>query len=363
MIKILLINFLNICLKVFKSKRDRYIFVSFTGDYYDNLKYFSEYLNSNHNQLDIIWLYGIKNKNIFYKKAYKLYSLKGLYFLFTAEVVILNGWSSLFSKLAFKNRIILQLWHGVPLRIIGKNDNSIDVNTKYLFLESVKKWDILTVTSDFTINRFIQSLDLNIESISVTGLPRTDIFFNTSPKDYKNKKYSKVFLYMPTWRPFKSNIDIFNMELLQNILAKYNYKLIVKAHMNSNLYVEKYENIDFLVQNDEDTQELLLKSDVLISDYSSVVVDYALLERPIVFYCYDYEEYKEKVGLYDEISAIYNGPIAYSFDELIDVIENIDNFNQEAIIDFKNKFHDFTDGNSSQKVYEAIQNKLKEKNI
>ena len=102
-----------------------------------------------------------------------------------------------------------------------------------------------------------------------------------------------------------------------------------------------------IVRKDSDIQELLLITDILISDYSSVICDYVLLERPILLYTYDYDEYINHRGIYySNLEDIAPGPLIYSFKELIDAIRNIEGrFNKyklkaKEIRNYFNKYHD-----------------------
>ena len=360
MLKRALIKLLNFAMKFASPATDKYAFVSFTGHYYDNLRYFSEFIISERMEAKVIWLYGKSNVSIGYKKTYKMFSLVGLYHLTTAEIIVLNGWSNSFVKLRFHNRKLVQLHHGMPLKMIGRDDKSIDRKTKACFLECSRQWDILSVPSASSIDRFMQSTEVNPEAIKITGYPRNDILFaHNSEKADANSQYDKVIVYMPTWRPFNTKhgmTEVFDADAAQDILAKLNYKFIIKPHMNSgfDLDISKCSNIEILSQNCKDAQDLLIEADVLVSDYSSVVIDYALLERPIIFYCYDYAEYEEKVGLYEEIEDIYDGPVAYNFNELLDAIVDLEKFCYDSIRKFKNRFHDHCDSNSSRRVYAEI---------
>jgi CDP-glycerol glycerophosphotransferase len=113
-----------------------------------------------------------------------------------------------------------------------------------------------------------------------------------------------------------------------------------------------YENIR-LVDKGSDVQELLLISDLLITDYSSVIFDYLLRMKPILIFAYDYEEYLKKTGMYYNLQKIAPGPILYNADELINAIKNIEEVDVEYSKkrkEIRDKFNKYLDGKSAERI-------------
>ncbi len=101
--------------------------------------------------------------------------------------------------------------------------------------------------------------------------------------------------------------------------------------------------------------ELLTVSDILISDYSSVVFEFSLFERPMIFYTFDIDDYIDKRGLYYDFHEITPGPMFDNQDDIIDYIQHInERFDKEEVTAFKNKFMCSCDGHSSERIFALI---------
>src|SRR5690606_22095827 len=144
-----------------------------------------------------------------------------------------------------------------------------------------------------------------------TGYPRNDILVKqseevkTKVKNYLGIDNKKVVLFAPTFRDWKSNSfqdTLRDIQTLSNGIDKNTVVLLRLHYLLSNhiSQLELPENI-INVSDYSDVQELYLISDILITDYSSVMFDYALLGRPIILYCYDLNEYKFYRGVYIDI--------------------------------------------------------------
>ena len=106
----------------------------------------------------------------------------------------------------------------------------------------------------------------------------------------------------------------------------------------------------------ESEQELMLISDVLITDYSSIMIEYPILNKPTVFFTYDLDEYlANERGFYYDFKTIVPGPIVYTSDELIDVIEN-NKFDKSKISEFVKTQFDEIDGHSSERIVNFLLN-------
>src|SRR5690625_2943105 len=138
------------------------------------------------------------------------------------------------------------------------------------------------------------------------------------------------------------------------------YILILRLHylVSDNLDLTGFENFVYDVSSYEDINELYLMSDMLITDYSSVFFDYANLKRPMFFYVYDIEEYRDKLrGFYFDFEKNAPGPLVKKTDELIAEIKEVEmnDFNTiERTKSFRGKFCHFEDGNASARVVKRI---------
>jgi CDP-glycerol glycerophosphotransferase len=177
------------------------------------------------------------------------------------------------------------------------------------------------------------------------------------------KKYNipsdinRIILYAPTYREIISNKEPFKSEDLVelNIICIETKSIfLIKAHINEKIInFRDFKNIR-LIRKDADIQELLLISDILISDYSSVICDYVLLDRPVLLYTYDYDEYISHRGIYyKKLEDIAPGPLLYTAEELFNAINNIDDIYKQyksKAKKVKNYFNKYQDGNSSERL-------------
>jgi len=193
------------------------------------------------------------------------------------------------------------------------------------------------------------------------GIPRTDQLFNegyiktirgrllNSDSQFSGKK---LILYAPTFRDdekehFHMNLDLHKMrqELGDG------YKVLLRLHpIIRNKYSVPEELKDFVVDvKSYNINDLMIISDILITDYSSVVFEYALLNKPMIFFAYDYKKYKEELrDFYFPYEEFVPGPIIYTTEDVIDSIKKED-FSMDKIKEFGEKFCQYKDGKSTER--------------
>ena len=321
-----------------------WLFGSWDGEKYsDNSKYFFEYINNNHKEINAVWI--TKSKTIYsYLKsrnipAEKYNSIKGMILHLKAGVVVLTkGKKDVNHYLLTKNTKAIQLWHGVGYKKILFDTDLKNIYNKYIknlyifpVLKNFLRYDLLISTSDLMKKRFSGSFDMNIKKIPITGYPRNDIFFNSAAQ-LSSDNEEKTILYAPTHRHegVEKNLgDVFSKDNLIK-LNKSLHLINAKVHMKLHYYEEsllKEINLSnvVLLKSDPffDIQEFLCKTDILITDYSSIYFDYLLLDRPIMFFAYDLEDYiKNDRGLYERYEDVTPGDIVRSWDEVEVSIKN-----------------------------------------
>lgn len=137
-----------------------------------------------------------------------------------------------------------------------------------------------------------------------------------------------------------------------------NYVLLIKHH----LHIKKRPSIPdsakqfaFDVTNTLTIDELLASSDICISDYSSLIFEFSLSERPMIFFAYDLDDYNDWRGFYYDYDALTPKPVIKTTDEIIDYIQYIDQqFCQSAVLNFKNKFMSARDGHATERIIEKV---------
>lgn len=278
-----------------------------------------------------------------------------------------------------KNVHYIQTWHGTPLKKLAMDMESVNMagetdieRYKQKFYKNTRTWDYLISQNRFSTEIFRRAFAFDKTMLEI-GYPRNDILISGNRKEYIDKLKKKmglpldkkVILYAPTWRDnqyygkgaykFTNALDF---DLFREKLGD-EYVCIVKYHylVKENLDWSKYKGFVYNFDMCEDIAQLYLVSDMLITDYSSVMFDYSILRRPMLFFAYDLEDYKDNLrGFYFDFLAEAPGPITGTTDELIDSILN---YNEEEYAlkyeAFNNKYNHVDDGNASRKVVELIQ--------
>ena len=274
-----------------------------------------------------------------------------------------------------KNQIYIQTWHGTPLKklrcdieVEGLTLNSID-EIKSRNDKDAVKFDYFISPSRYATKRFISAFnlkELNKENIIIEkGYPRNDYLFKYNTNDIDKIKENlnipkgkKVILYAPTFRDNQNKVGIgytYQLELnLDMLLADLkDYVVLFRSHyfITNSLNLEKYKNFIYDVSNYNEINELYIISDMLITDYSSVFFDYANLNKPIIFYMYDLDLYKNKLRDFYLDLDMLPGKIVQNQKDLVREIKNVKKIKNE---NFKKKFNYLDDKNSSKRVVEAI---------
>lgn len=277
-----------------------------------------------------------------------------------------------------KEQVYIQCWHGTPLKKLGFDIevtggnamNSIkDIQRKYLI--DSKKYSYMVSPSRFCTEKFISAFRLKDSSIiKEVGYPRNDFLINYKKtdvnrikKELKILKDKKVILYAPTWRDnqheagvgytYSLNIDF---EKLKKEFGD-EYIILFRTHyfVANSIDLKKYKDFVINVSDYGDVNDLYIVSDILITDYSSVFFDFANLKRPIIFYMYDYEEYKNKLRDFYINFKELPGPIVEKEEDLIQEIKQIDKYDKrykEKYKKFNNKYNYLDDGDASKRLIE-----------
>jgi CDP-glycerol glycerophosphotransferase len=265
--------------------------------------------------------------------------------------------------------IHLQTWHGTPLKLMGvdirpRNPAEMDWDK---FVSRSLRWDYMLSSNPHSSYAWRRACPFHYTTLE-TGYPRNDIFFTATEADRKRIRAAlgvpdgkKVALYAPTWRedmrgqPLAVTPDIFDADTVLRALGK-DYVLLIRAHYFMRRTDTAAMNaID--VSAYPDTNEVALISDLLITDYSSIMFDYACLRRPVVLYQYDYEDYLRRRGVYFDISKVPPGPIVATLDALCECLSrrSFDTPETHAMIGrFADRFAPWDDGRSTERVLEKV---------
>ena len=373
-------------------------------DFGDNTKAFYDYLIkiSPQNYNCFIFVYGNKwwEKNLerykyLFTKTQKqqckfvyLYSIEGLLALFTSKTYVINEAFRSWGKNLSKKHTIINLWHGMPIKTIGFVEKNIekDVLADYKFLGENS---YLFVTSDIFKALMSNAFMAKPEQIFITGYPRNDNIIENDKAEIFNKhleiqNFDKVILYTPTYREFCRKFDVH--QAFKNIfycddyiekdfysyLEKNNILLIFKPHLfDENFYKKMQGKINFNHPNiryigdiffkktNTTLYELFKYTDVLISDFSSITVDYLISGKPVIYLLSGADNYAQERGfsLEDNYKIFMPGLKANNFAELQSAIGDAlyaDSTKEERLKALP-LMHKYVDSNACERIWEIMQ--------
>jgi CDP-glycerol glycerophosphotransferase (TagB/SpsB family) len=293
---------------------------------------------------------------------------RSVYHIATARTIIVDNYYAFLSVIRLRKNVqCIQIWHAAgAMKTFGLEDRSVSKRTPHArnrFIKVYQHFDKVVVGSESMAEIFMRSFGLPHERMLPTGIPRTDLFFNNKKileiRSIFRKKFGnkKIILYAPTFRDGESGYHLnINLKLMKAKL-KDQYVVMLRLHPLVHMEQEINDEIRGFVFDYSfwpDINELLIASDILITDYSSVPFEYALLDRPIIFYLYDLDDYKKKRGLQRGFQDWLPGPVARTTDQVVDLI-NHDSFDIKQIADFAKKWNTYSDGHASYKLVQYIE--------
>ncbi|WP_020006120.1 CDP-glycerol glycerophosphotransferase family protein [Salinicoccus albus] len=367
------------------------MFESFLGrQYSDNPRALYEYMARHHPEYKLLWSADGSSTAIFRHHGVpcvKRFSPAWMFHMNRAALWITNSRLPLWIPKP-RGTTYLQTWHGTPLKKLGTDITTVHMpgtdtqKYKQNFTTEAAKWDYLISPNRYSTDIFRRAFGFN-GKILETGYPRNDFLSTgndintiiTLKKRLGLPLDKKIILYAPTWRDDsfhakgRYRFDLqFDTERMFEALGD-DYIIILKLHylVAEQLDLSPYDGFLHDVSKHEDIRELYVMADILITDYSSVFFDYANLGRPMIFYVYDIDNYRDKLrGFYLDFEEKAPGPLVKTTEGLIRAIKTSDpqNFNRTYDIDgFRERFCDLEDGRASQRVSEEIIRHLEEKNV
>lgn len=272
--------------------------------------------------------------------------------LVTSKVWVSNSGMDRGIDLITDKIIRVETWHGTPLKKTGGEENQNSLSNKpNKYKGPIDTSAIRCAQSEYDREIYTRVFHASKESFLLSDLPRNDELFT-----YTEEKLTiireglgvtsdkKIILYTPTYREYLINEDSqnyisipINLDKWERMLGE-EYVLLIRAHyavsaalgIRDNDFVKDVSSYPFL-------NDLYAISDMMISDYSSTYFDYAILDRPMLCFAYDKEEYEEKRGLYLDIEKDLPCKVCKHEDEVIAEILNLD---VAAAIDATKLFHE-----------------------
>ncbi len=371
----------------FPLNENRIIFES-EGDFSDNAQALYQYMKDNNylKKYRAVWLADDsktlqdREQVIAVNKGYGQVSFKTSYYLATSKYYIYDH-NNLLEKLRKRNnQRIVYLSHGFGFKSSKGYDKS----------KAVSIFDEMIVTGEIPAVGNSRFWSVDIDKTRMLGYSRLDYFFTDLKKVRKilNSKYAlnrfdKIILWMPTFRQSvneslsenyivnETGLPLFNSENslydFNDFLKVENVLFVLKIHhLQASLPVFRNSYSNILILRDKELANLKVQlyqfvalTDALITDYSSISVDYLLLDKPIVYTLDDYEQYNKSRGVWPENAIDYMaGYHVYNVEELgravAEICHGVDCY-KKSRSNIIGNFHKYVDGNSSKRIIEYLE--------
>ena len=283
--------------------------------------------------------------------------------LAVAEYVFVDESSNVLAALPIRKETkMIQTWHGCGAFKRFGYEGMSDLKEKYY-----NDYHMVTVSSPEVVDIYANSMGQKKDIVLPIGVSRTDVFFdkeyidagkNSIRKKYNIPESKRVILYAPT---FRGNVQEAQSPSLLDVKSMYeglgeDYVILFKGHpaVKSSPDISELYSHFFIDAAEEKIETLMCASDCCITDYSSLVFEYSLLDKPMFFYAYDYREYVTERGFYYEYDKFVPGGIYFDEKELIQGILSQNDGYAAKIQDFRDKFMSSCDGHSTIRIIEKM---------
>jgi len=307
------------------------------------------------------------------------YLLKNLFFMFivlpfhlaTSRIIFMDNVFLPFSAIKIKKYTkLVQLWHGTgSIKKFGLDTEEGWIREKAINVN--KNTSHFIVGSQWMKNIYETAFGADRYRIFNTGCPRTDLFFNENQiherkkgflKEYPELANKTIILYAPTFRDdenvqeIKLNLDI--NELISNLDDNFVLGLRLHPHIADKVDLDKICSpglnnsriFDFSHYGKLNT--LLISCDILITDYSSIIYEYALLKKPMIFYGHDLEKFeKSGRGFYGNYKSMVPGPVVFKTEDIVNEINNLKEYDLD---EFLAVYLENCDGNARKRLYDLL---------
>lgn len=265
-----------------------------------------------------------------------------------------------------ENQRVIQLWHASgAYKKFGYSLKDNEYGSKHDFSKFPlhTNYDLVSVSSEYVIPFYEEAMNTK-NNVNALGSSRTDYYFDDINKEKAIEKFKliinttkKILLYAPTFRGRLGTDQFYPLDIdrLRNDISN-DYIIIYKMHpyiKSHNLPVDNIFTFD--LSDKFEFHELALIADICITDYSSVVFDWSLLNKPIGFYVYDLEEYENNRGLFMDFENFIPGPKLLNSEDIVEWL-NLSKKDDTSLADFKAKFMGACDGNASNRILSWMKN-------
>lgn len=325
-----------------------WLFSSTDNSHYNyNSRYLFEYVKENLPEITPLFVINDSElRNSLSSKYGKQYfieteSIQGIRQALSAGVWFTSAGLPAYGIGLHKKRLIINLWHGVPLKKIALLDPNLKKAARIYFKKIFSEnYTCILTTSHELIPLMARSFAVSEDKIKVWGQPRNDgLFQKNDCREILGQlfpdlpEYTKTVLYAPTFRdygqvqlfPFKD----FDQEQLEAFLEEKNMLLFIRTHVAEQGSAAPYlgKRIRFLGNEQaEDVTGILNIFDCLITDYSSIYIDYLLTDKPMIFLPYDRQQYLDGRGMNFDYDDVTPGPKPETFNDFLDALSPKEDF-------------------------------------
>ncbi len=295
---------------------------------------------------------------------------KLFYQVYTSRIIVTDDYLRYLRHFQLREeQRVIQLWHACgAFKKFGQRGTNMSI---YYDNATHAQYNLVTVSSESIRSIYADAFNIDISKVKSLGCPRTDYFFDTEwIQNTKEKIYSaypewrkkKIILYAPTFRDINEDRSQFHPELDFDLLSKKllpDQMFLICPHpvMKNSIIEGEYDNIRVI--REFSTNDLMHISYMLITDYSSVIFEYALLKKPIAFFCYDLANYNR--GFYLKYPEDLPGDVYETQEELMDYIICEDKHSMtEKYTRFVEKYMSACDGHSSERIADLINSYMEE---
>jgi CDP-glycerol glycerophosphotransferase (TagB/SpsB family) len=361
-------NLYKLITLLFPINHNKFAFASFRSNHLDgNLHYIYNELKNTNKNYTFVFLFGkYRNNNPINHLMYMAHMIRAIFHLATSRYFFIDDYYlPVYLVNPRKGTDIIQLWHAAGAfkkfghSTVGKPFGPSVEYIKHINIHS--NYNKVFVSTDEVIPFYQEAFGMSPKDIYAMGLPRTDYFFETQKhlmvknrffKEFPELKNKKLVLYAPTFRGKGSLNEVLDFKVLKKILGD-EYAVIVHLHPYMSENIDNIRGFVYHINNKYSIEEILILTDILITDYSSIIFDYSILSRPIAFYAKDLEAYRKERDFYYKYEDIVPGPI---FDSTIEIAEWIKKgeFDLESVSLFRERFLPICDGEVSKRIVNQI---------
>lgn len=294
---------------------------------------------------------------------YCFHILKQMYHIATSRIVVLDSYCIVISLLHHKKSLtVVQMWHALGLMkkagysILGKPEGR-----SYSLARAMKQhknYDVIFASSENCRKEMGEVFGYGEKSVHVCPLPRVDLLKSAEYiketqskiiKKYFQLKERKTVVYVPTFRKNESMMER-QIEYMVSIFPYCEYNLIFNLHPLSKI---KVEDKRVITKTPFSTMELLTVADYVISDYSSVIYEAAIMNKPLVFFAFDLENYQSERDFFIDYRKEVPGPICKNVEEVIDAIRSY-RWDKEKLISFAEQYVEMKNSSCTDKMADYL---------